>query len=235
MSENTTMKWERSYVLDFIQAFCFEEKLFYEAWKCKVSNDKVRLCLIDHTTTKKFGEIRHMAMQTALSTDETGLDFIDWLLTVEEPTYAQKLDTMKEIGTWKKCGLEVFPTGENLVDRADIYHVWELSSKELLPFSLDPIFDLPQTFEEISVKGVQVEYAMRVLKTEYGKMAYLYLKPVNRQELRWKEKQAIKDEIVGDETAVEVICEEAKDLPYTCLVCLPMNYELDFGLHIERE
>lgn len=232
MSENTTMKWERSYALDFIQELCFEEKVSYEAWKCKISANKVQLCLIYHLTSKKFGEIRHIATQTAICTEGIILDFESWLQTIGEPKYLQKLDTLKNIGTWKKCGLEVFPTVENLVDKADVYHIWELRDKNCLPFKLDPIFDLPEEFEEISVKGVKVEYAMRVLKTKYGKMAYLYLKPVNRTELRWKEKQSIKSEIIGNETAVEVICNEAKDLPYTCLVCLPMNYELDFGLHI---
>lgn len=232
MSKKASMNWERAYALDIIQQLCFEERIFSEAWKCRTGEDKVKLCLIDNVTTKKFGEMRHLALQTALCTDGKDLDLEAWLRTIEEPTYAEKLDTMKKIGTWKKCGLEVFPTGENLVDYADIYHIWELSDKRLLPFSLDPIFDLPEELEEISVKGVKVKYAIRVLKTEYGRMAYLYLIPSNGTELRWKQKQRIKDELVGNETAVEVIFDKAKKLPYTCLACLPMNYELDFGLHI---
>jgi len=228
MLETATMKWVRNYSFDLIQEIFWEEKFFDEVWKHESKTDS-KLCAVDYLPTCSFGQMRHMTIKKVdkIKVEEQGLRA--WILS-DEPNYAEKLDALSNVGRWKKFGLEVFPTEEKLVDQANLYHVWEVENSNVLPFELNPIFDVPEEFEEVSGKDYDVQYALRVYNTRYGKIAYMYLKSKDGKELRWKQKQHIKNEIVGDETALEVIFDKAKNLPYTCLVCLPMGYKLDFGL-----
>lgn len=229
MSNTATMKWERYYGFELIQAIFSEEKFFDEVWRYE--NAKVQAtCLVDNLPTyNNFGKMRHMTIKKVDKAKVEQQGITAWIFS-DEPNYAEKLSALKNVGQWKKFGLEVFPTEEKLVDQANLYHVWEVENSNVLPFELNPIFDVPEEFEEVSGKDYDVQYALRVCNTRYGKIAYMYLKSKDGKELRWKQKQHIKNEIVGDETALEVIFDKAKKLPYTCLVCLPMGYNLEFGL-----
>ena len=64
------------------------------------------------------------------------------------------------------------------------------------------------------------------------RIKYLYLWSADGKELTWKRKQLAKNEIYSDAvTAVEVISSKGAEKNYSCLVCLPLDFRLGFGLH----
>jgi len=201
-------------------------KLVYdESWRKEEQNQSFA-ALITYLETEKFGEMRQITLKKVDKLKVQKYGFDAWYYS-EEPNYLEKLDALKNLGQWKQIGLEVFPTIENLVDAVNLYHVWELQSKNAFPFEIYPIMELPELDQLANIKEISAEYAIKTYRTQYGPVAYLYLKA--EKELIWRQKQALKNEIIGEDlTAVEMICEEAKDLKYSCLICLPMNYELDF-------
>jgi len=160
--------------------------------------------------TAKFGKVRHILMHTD-----------------EEPDIEEKYEVLKNTGFAKKVAIEVFPANTDFANSSNTYHMWEMEDEKSFPFDMKPIFFIPEAFEDITVKDVYARYAMNIDKTQYGKVAYLYF--FSENELKRSEKQALKDEIVGEYvTAVEVINEFTRSLFYCCMVCLPMNYKLDF-------
>ena len=142
-----------------------------------------------------------------------------------EPDYHQKLMVIKEIGRWKQCALEVMPPECEVVDRQDVYHLWEFEYPYSFIYSIRPIYDIPETFE-LECDGVKYHIA------QVGKVRYLYLELDKGRKLGWRHKQNLKNMIFGSwSTAVEVIIDDMEDKPYVCLICLPHNEFLDFGLN----
>ena len=140
---------------------------------------------------------------------------------------------LSNISKWSGFALEVFPTAANLMDQANLYHIWQLKHSEGFPFDINVINSAQDFDKELHILNKDVRYQLVAKKTSYGNVGYLFLKSNDGTELCWKEKQYLKDEIIGDDlTAVEIISEEFKNLGYTCLVCLPIDYELDFGIHL---
>jgi len=214
---------------NFLQQIITAAGVFDEFWEME-TEIKHTECSITRFKSNKFGEMLHLMLEIT-DLEKRKQNFLKALKDGEEPNFLEKLDALKNVGKWKQIGLEVFPTTEKLVDRANLYHVWELQSKEIFPFELEPIYILPESFEIIEVNGILIQYALKVNKTQYGPIAYLYLKKIDGTELIWRQKQFIKNELFGENlTAVEVISEESKQLTYSCLICLPIGYKLDFTL-----
>ena len=64
-----------------------------------------------------------------------------------EPTYKQKVQILKELGIWKKVALEVMPPEVKVVDRADVYHIWEFEYPYSFMCDITPIYSDPKHFE----------------------------------------------------------------------------------------
>lgn len=222
---NVKNQWLRQYTAEAIQYFLVPVKVFDELWHYETENELTSAMLID-LKSRLLGPIRQISLSKI---DQGNENLLEALIEAKEPNYEEKLQVLSGVGKWKKCAMEVFPTTDNLVDEVNMYHIWELQ-ESAFPFDISPISQLPDSLEEVS-EDIHVQYAMRTANTKYGRVAYLYLKP-HAEELRWKEKQKIKNEIIGEDlTAVEIISDKAKNLGYSCLVCLPWGYEFDFGLH----
>lgn len=137
-----------------------------------------------------------------------------------EPCYAEKVQILKELGIWKQIAMEVMPQESRLVDEANMYHMWEFQSENQLFVDLHPILTpqqcLDEQFGDIYYKVVKQNYAMYV---------YFY----SSKELPWREKQRLKNHIVGKEgTAVEIITEKMLNVGYGAMIILPCP--LDFSI-----
>ena len=142
-----------------------------------------------------------------------------------EPTYQQKLAVLKEVGVWKESALEVMPPEDEVVDRENVYHLWEFQYPYSFIYNIRTIYDEPENFE-LEYQGIQYHIVT------VGVVRYLYFKPKNKEEqVGWRKKQNLKNYVIGFEgTAVEIITDEMSDKAYGCLICFPRNEYLDFGL-----
>lgn len=203
------------------------ERQINEIWASKTSKIS-QVCQMRFFESKKFGKMTHYIIKK-IDEERIKREGVVAAIYSEEPTYADKTAILTRFQKAKNYAIEVFPTRNNLVDGANLYHMWEFKER-VLPFSLEHIHKLPEDFEPMF--NSNIEYAIRGEKSEHGRVGYLYLKKTDGKPLKWREKQAAKDEIIGDDfTAVEVISSSMKHLKYTCLICLPMDYHLDFGIH----
>ena len=143
---------------------------------------------------------------------------------LKEPNYRQKVMVIEEIGKWKTIALEVMPPEMEVIDREDVYHLWEFQYPYSFHYGHRPIMERPDSFDkEIG----QVKYHIR----NDGRTKYIYLQKKDGKELTWREKQDLKNRILSPfDTAVEIITREMLGCDYTCLVCLPRFEYLDFGL-----
>lgn len=208
------------------------ERQIDEVWACR-SSQVSQVCQMRFFESKTFGKMTHYIIKKV---DEQRIqrEGILAALNSEEPTYAEKVSILGKFQKGNNYAIEVFPARRRLVDGANLYHMWEFQEKTL-PFSTKPILSIPKPEEFEENWDGSAEYAMcSGEKTEYGRVGYLYLKRTDGKPLKWREKQKMKDEIIGDDLiAVEVISSNMSHLKYTCLICLPMDYKLDFGIHSE--
>ena len=141
-----------------------------------------------------------------------------------EPTYRQKVMILEEIGVCKKIALEVMPPEMEVVDRENVYHMWEFEFPYSFHYGYAPILDVPEEFEN------EIDDVTYHIKSN-GFSRYLYLKSNDGKELTWRKKQNLKNKILSPmDTAVEIITREMLEKDYTCLVCLPEFEYLDFKL-----
>lgn len=223
MRKQVNNYWKKMTVPSMSQGGDSWERQIDEVWAQRGDNIS-RVCQIRFFQSNTFGKMTHYIMKK-VDERKGPLGFFN----SEEPTYAEKIAILEQFKKGNNYAIEVFPKTSQLVDEANLYHMWEFRETPL-PFSLEPVFNFPS----IEEREGNIEYAMHVEKTSYGRVGYLYLKNANGMPLKWKEKQKIKDEIIGEDlTAVEII---SKEMPQenTCLICLPMNYKLDFGIHSTR-
>lgn len=187
---------------------------------------------LHHLGNLKFGETTHVTIKKVDIIAAT--KSVRALFDSKEPTYEEKLRIINHvIGRGDIVAMEVIPSTRDVVDMANLYHVW-VADKAKFPFGLREATELPEgkRWEKATVGTLRVEYIIRTVNTEFGKAAYLYLRRQDRKELCWKEKMLLKNEIQFDEvTAVEIISKHGVGKP-TCLLVLPLDYKLDFGLHI---
>lgn len=142
---------------------------------------------------------------------------------MHEPTYNEKLEILHNIGLWKEVALEVFPPKSEVVDVEEVYHIWEFQYPYSFALNIMPAKEL----KELSGEYANVKYEIYIIDG----VEYLFMQSLDGYELRWSEKQKMKDELIGEErTAVEIIWSEIDGASYTCLICLKENDYLDFGL-----
>lgn len=155
------------------------------------------------------------------------------LIFSEEPTYSEKVKIVsKLINRSDVIAMEILPSEENLVDQANLYHIWVVE-KSQFPFSVIETTTLPEgkEWEDEKIDGLDIEFMVRTKRYEKGKAAYLYVKRKDGKELCWKEKQKLKNELQYEGiNAVEIISKHGINKP-TCLLCLPLGFTFDFGLH----
>lgn len=139
-----------------------------------------------------------------------------------EPTYSEEVELLKEFGRWKEIALEIMPQESKLVDRINMYHLWEFQSPKMLAVNIQPIFNPPncldQLFEDICYKTVR-----------QGETTYVYFH--SGKELPWRKKQKLKNYIAGKEgTGIEIITTRMLGVGYGAMIILPYYLQLDFGL-----
>ena len=143
-----------------------------------------------------------------------------------EPTYREKLMFLQEVGIWKIVAVEVMPRRLDIVDRADVYHLFEIQNPVQFVYDYRPIFQEPSSYQPIDDN--KYEY---FLSGQTGSVEYLYLRKKNGKKLRWWEKQNLKDKIIGaHRCAVEVIIRGMESKDYTALICLPAGRDMGFTL-----
>ena len=227
-------KWERFSVPESHMNGPTWERQLSEIWKCTTKQHFI-ICQIRNLSTSKFGSMRHIVTKVvdkACLKEHPTLAIINSL----DPSYSEKVSILMAIGKWKQLALEVFPRTEDLVDRANLYHIWEVEDTSHLPFDISHIKQNPNFFaDESTGKGYSVEYELHGKRSKNGIVGYLYLRSKDGSELKWKQKQQAKNDIIGEDmVAVEVISENFMKLGYTCLICFPIGYRLDFGINSEE-
>lgn len=208
-----------------------------EAWKC-TTKEFVVTCLVRNFSSPMFGNMRHLVTKFANRNLLHRNSFMA-LKFSDDPTYNEKVYILQAKGAWKKIAVEVFPTVANTVDAANLYHLWEFEDEQRLPFDISHIRNIPEHLKDLADSDMPVEgieFALHSVCSEKlspnSYFGYLYLRSKDGHELKWKEKQIIKNQLAGKNiTAVEVISDDLRNLGYTCLVCLPLGFELDFGIH----
>lgn len=139
-----------------------------------------------------------------------------------EPYYAEKIAILKEIGRWKKVALEVMPDERELVDRENLYHMWEFEHINSFQLDTAPIFNPPKRFRE-KYEGLHYEVVRQ------KGVIYIYFQ--SDDQVPWRKKQAIKNHAVGPHrTGVEIITESMLNVGYGVIIVLPYNLQLSFGL-----
>lgn len=198
---------------------------------------KYQYVVVRDDISTNFGEGKHISIKK-VDIKKLKKDALRASIDAMEPDYGEKLSILKKLGKWNRVGLEIFPSIKNVVDDSNLYHIWEIESMRKFPFPTYLAFTVPNSteYQTVSVGKIQGKYVIRTLKNDMGTITYLYLKSTGK-EFSWSEKQALKDKIVGENiTAVELICDYiisgvARE---TCLICLPAQYELKFGLHLKK-
>lgn len=100
-----------------------------------------------------------------------------------------------------------------------MYHIW-IAQKSKFPFGILETTEIPENkeWESEKVAGLDIEYIVRTTKNKFGKVAYFYIRRKDGKELRWIEKQQIKNKLQSEElTAIEIISAEGIGKP-TCLI-----------------
>lgn len=201
-----------------------------EIWAWKRPLDMF-LVEVHNIGARKFGTMTHLTVKK--------VDVVDafWNLPnafihSQEPNYSEKVAIVQKLtANPDTVAMEVFPIHSNIVDNANLYHIW-IAEKSKFPFSTTEISTLPENkeWESERVGDLDVEYMVRIQKRENFKCVYLYVRRKDGKELRWWEKQHLKDELQYEGlNAVEVISKYGVDNP-TCLLCFPLDYTFDFGL-----
>lgn len=93
---------------------------FAELNKVYVSDD-LQYCVMSREISTAWGEVTHICIRNADETD------IPW---------AEKQRIKNELYGEDWTAIEVFPAVENLVDEANMYHLWLLPAAFKLPFGL---------------------------------------------------------------------------------------------------
>lgn len=224
----TYPRWEQLPVPPMLKNGSSWERQIEQIWSAKGKN-LTAICQFRTLNSSTFGSMRHFVLKIVDPHKVTRLGPIA-LRNSEDPTYEQKTWSLSCLGKWKKIALEVIPITSQLVDEANLYHLWEVEDEKVLPFSLSYIPRIPENLhKEVTAENYAVDYE---IKSEEN-IRFLYLRSKDGKELKWRQKFDIKNKIVGPQvTAVEVISEDFLNLDYTCLVCFPKNFSFDFGLHI---
>lgn len=137
-----------------------------------------------------------------------------------EATYKQKVQILKELGIWKEVALEVMPRENDVVDRENLYHIWEFQYPYSFMHDIKPIYDEPQMYE-----GCWRDIDYHVFE-RFG-ITYIYFKSL--KQITWRQKQNLKNSLMGEHIiAVEIIQEEMLNKGYSCMICF--KEVLDFGL-----
>ena len=182
--------------------------------------------------TRCFGATTHLTVKK-IDVLEAARNKTKALILSEEPTYSEKVKIVsKLINRSDIIAMEVLPNEENLVDQANLYHIW-VAEKSQFPFSIIDTTTLPEgkEWESEIVDGLDIEFMVHTKRYEKGKAAYLYVRRKDGKELCWREKQKLKNELQYEGiTAVEIISKHGINKP-TCLLCLSLGFTLDFGLH----
>lgn len=79
------------------------------------------------TVETEWGPVIHAAMRNALGPGGTGTD-IPW---------AEMQKIKNELFGRERVGVEVFPKESELIDAANMYHIWILPENMNLPFGID--------------------------------------------------------------------------------------------------
>ena len=104
--------------------------------------------------------------------------------------------------------------------------MYEFPSPTLFEFKYHPIFQAPPNYK--TTDDGRFEYFLR---GEDEGLQYLYLRNKRGGELRWWDKQNLKDQIVGaHRCAVEMIIGGMESKNYTALIVLPAGRTMDFTL-----
>lgn len=225
----TSGKWQRVPVPIFATGGNSWERQIDAIWKVRAGK-KEFLVQQRNFLSKNFGEMRHHIIKK-IDNEKLRREGFMAMRNSEEPTYIEKMWVLTSVGKWEKIALEVYPTESQVIDAVNLYHMWEMESEEILPFSIEECFIEPEAFEEtVNVDG-KIKYTSRTGFMGKERIKYLYLRSVDGKELKWKQKQLAKNEIYSDSvTAVEVISGKGAEKNYSCLVCLPHDFKLGFGL-----
>ena len=202
-----------------------------QIWRA-VEGEYIFLFQLIRWSSNCFGDITHIAI-TKNSPMQEIMNGSIGTTDGYEPTYSEKvIITQKLIMSNSTVAMEIFPKQANVVDKVDMYHIWVCEKREF-PFGILETTEIPdgKEWESETVAGLEIEYIVRTTKTKFGKVAYFYIRRKDGKELRWVEKQQIKNELQHEDlTAIEIISAEGIGKP-TCLMYLPEGYYLDFGLH----
>ena len=152
-----------------------------------------------------------------------------------EPDYEEKILIRQVVGEEKRDMLEVFPRESSLVDAVNLYHFWILPNDYQFPFPIE--YPTERTYEE-SGYFYHIEFGVKEIQTEYGKVVILSIKSKDGERIPWKSKQEIKDDLIGnEETAIELIPKGVKSMKddECYIIGMPHRFHLPFGLSEEKE
>lgn len=125
--------------------------------------------------------------------------------------------------------LEIFPREKFLVDVCDLYHLWALPVGFKIPFEVT----YPEKDSQTTIENREFIYGKKEELTQYGKFTILAIYAKNGERISWKEKQKIKDSLIGEDvTAIEMIEKSTMRMRdyESYIIGLPDEMQLPFGL-----
>ncbi len=223
--------WERISVPRILTNGDSWEKNIAEIWRYNDPSWMIFVVQVSYLNNSQWGKMRHLIVKK-VSPAEVAKSGISGLFNSKYPTYKDRVWILKSCGKWKKVALEVFPTTDNLVDGANLYHFWELEKEDVIPFSINEVLEAPDSFDKtLDLADCSIEYSEKTGFFGRSHFKYLYLRRTDGKEFTWYQKQFAKNNIYSDDiTAIELILDKAVKNDYVCLICLPYNFQLGFGL-----
>lgn len=90
------------------------------------------VCVCSRLIRTKIGKVEHVTItrgsKNGLVRNDGSGDF----------SWAEKQKIKNELFGENRCAVEVFPEKNNLVDTADVYHLWVFDKKYMMPFGIHP-------------------------------------------------------------------------------------------------
>lgn len=177
---------------------------FYEFETIDVSTASYILCLRDDSSLQRSLLCSGNPVSHLIISEKNIFD-----LSSLEPYYNRKVEILRETGKWGQIALEVFPAQKDVVDREDVYHMWEFE----FPYSCK-FFPVANEANRLNLGPGLHNFCdgNRIIVT-------------NAQ--RWKEKQDLKNRLLGKQsTAIEFITDHFIDAK-SIIVEIPF---IDFSL-----
>ena len=126
--------------------------------RCWIDNDN-GICVCSRLIRTQFGNVEHVTISKGTGTSD-GSGEVSW---------SEKMRIKNELFGENRFAIEVFPKQKNLVDVADVYHLWVFDKKKEMPFGIAKREYVPSVNRGYSINDGDIE----AMKADYERVGRL--------------------------------------------------------------